>query len=163
MKQLILDEKNAKALFGNADKDFKQMLIDTFGEEFFSQKITDRIKTFEDACQDNGLDPHDVLPFHKPTNARQEAANAFAKLDIISESLLEGARLDWTDSSQQKWYPWFNNYQPGSGFRFDGALCGWTYAGTFGGARLCVDTQEKARYFGTQFLEIWNKFLNPNK
>lgn len=128
-----------------------------------SAKPIDRIKTFEDAYEDLGLDSEDELPFGIPANARQEAANAFTMLDIISESLLEGAKLDWADESQKKWYPYFYDYKPGSGFRFGGASYVWSYASTDGGARLCVDTQEKATYFGTQFLDIWNKFLNPNK
>ena len=28
--------------------------------------------------------------------------------------------------------------------------------------RLCLDTYEKARYFGTQFLELWTEYLAYN-
>lgn len=164
MKQLIIDEKKAKMLFPKADEEFKGILKASFGEELFSQKNIDRIKTFEDACHDLDLDPGGVLPYPRPaSNARQIAANAFAMLDIITEALLEGVKLDWTNDTQKKWYPWFNNYKPGSGFRFGDSGFVWADTYATGGARLCVDTQEKAQYLGTQFIDIWNKFLNPNK
>lgn len=129
----------------------------------YEQKITDRIKSYEDACEDLGLDPVEDLPFQNPKNNRQEAANAFHMLDVITESLLEGKKLDWEDADQRKWYPVFNNYSSGSGFRFLYSFGAWTNSGATGGARLCVDTQEKSDYLGTQFLAIWNKFLNPIK
>lgn len=162
MTTLKIDGTKARKLFPNASPEFKEMLNDSFGKEFFSQKITDRINSYEDACADLGLNPED-LPFKNPKNNRQEAENAFHMLDVITESLLEGKRLDWEDSDQRKWYPVFNNYSSGSGFRFLYSIYGWAYAAASGGARLCVDTEEKSNHLGTQFLAIWNKFLNPNK
>lgn len=162
MTTLKIDGNKARILYPTATPEFKEMLIDSFGKEFFSQKITDRIKSYEDACADLGLDPED-LPFKNPKNNRQEADNAFHMLDVITESLLEGKKLDWEDSDQRKWYPVFNNYSSGSGFRFLGSNYVWSHSLADGGARLCVDTQEKADYSGNQFLPIWNKFLNPNK
>lgn len=161
MQQLQIDSRKAKMLYEKGSDEIKEIMVDSFGKEFFSKKIIDRIKTYEDACADLGLDPIDELPFTIAKNARQEAANAFTMLDIISEVLLENAKIDWTDSDQEKWYPYFNNYTSGSGFRFGGAAFGGANAGAGGGARLCLDTQEKAMYFGKQFIDIWNKFLNP--
>ena len=129
----------------------------------YEQKIIDRIKSYEDACEDLGIDPVEDLPFKNAKNNRQEAANAFHMLDLITESLMEGKRLDWEDANQAKWDPVFNKYNSGSGFRFLVSSNGWTAASAAGGARLCVDTQEKSNYLGTQFLAIWNKFLNPIK
>jgi hypothetical protein len=163
MTTLKIDETKARKLFTTATTEFKEMLIDSFGKEFFSQKITDRIKSYEDACADLGLDPVESLPFKNPKNNRQEAENAFHMLDVITESLLEGKKLDWEDSDQRKWYPVFSDYSSDSGFRFMHSDNVWTRAYAYGGARLCVDTQEKADYLGTQFLPIWNKFLNPIK
>lgn len=126
------------------------------------QKIIDRIKTWEDAAKEAGIDPLD-LPFKNDSKtARQEAVNAFYQLDVIAEVLRKGVVLDWTDSDQIKWYPWFYDYRPGSGFSFDAPGYEWSLTATYGGARLCVDTKEKAVFFGTQFLSIWNKFQNPN-
>lgn len=162
METIQIKKENALAAYKNADKKTKELLENLFGKSLLYTNIMDRIKSFEDACEVVGADPED-LPYKNPKNAREEAVNAFHMLDIISEALLEGKVLDWTDSDQPKYYPWFNNYKPGSGFRFNATTYVWTYALASGGARLCLDTEEKAKYFGTQFLDIWNKFQNPNK
>lgn len=46
MKNLQINEDKALKLYPNASAEFKQMLDDSFGKEFFSRKITDRVKTF---------------------------------------------------------------------------------------------------------------------
>lgn len=159
-----IDLKKAQSLYPTAQGAFKNMLEDEFGVDKLKPPVfSDRIKTFEDACKALGLNPATEVPFKKPTTNRQKFLNACAKLDIISEALLEGVVLDWTDSNQKKWAPWFDRYSPGAGFRFDDSGYWWTGTGACGGARLCVDTSEKADYFGTQFLDIWNDFLQPIK
>jgi hypothetical protein len=159
MEQSIID--GLKSLFKSASEKDQTILVQKFGESFFKMSVFDRIKTFEDACKDQGISTD--LPFQLPHSSLQRATNAFYKLDVINKSLLEGAVLDWEDSNQKKWYPWFTDYSTGSGFRFLDANCGWAGTNASGGARLCLDTQEKAKYFGTQFLDIWNDFQNPNK
>lgn len=160
-KTLTINPSQARIIYPKADVVLKLWLQETFGKEHFTAKITDRIKTWEDAAAEKGLHPIDSLPFKTPTNSSQEATNAFFMLDIIADVLRQGVVLDWTNSSQKKWYAWFNNYKPGSGFSFHGTDYGWTSTHASGGARLCVDTSEKAEYFGKQFLPLFNKFLNP--
>lgn len=163
MNILQIDERTARALYPTAADNFKVMLEDKFGKENLYQKVTDRIKTWHDAAKVKGIDPVDSLPFIKPLNTFQEAANAFFMLDIIADVLNEGTVLDWANSNQKKWYAWFNNYQPGSGFSFYVTDCDWATTTSGGGARLCLHSQELAHYFGTQFLPLFNKFLNPVK
>lgn len=104
----------------------------------YEQKITDRIKSYEDACEDLGLDPVEDLPFKNPKNNRQEAENAFHMLDVITESLMEGKILDWEDGDKKKWYPVFSDYSSGSGFRFLYSTYGWTFTYAAGGAHLSL-------------------------
>jgi hypothetical protein len=63
------------------------MLLDTFGEKFFHQKITDRVKIFEDACEVLGLFPNAVA---QDDDTIDEAA--YKKLKVIAKALNEG----WT-------------------------------------------------------------------
>lgn len=79
-----------------------------FGKKIF-QPIMERIKTWEDAADEYGIDPVESLPYIMPVNARQEAINAFFKLDVISEVLCEGVLLDWANANQKKWYPGLMN------------------------------------------------------
>lgn len=148
--------------YGSADEKTKKVLDLIFGSKFFLP-VHDRIKTWEDAAAEKGLDPVNSLPFIKPMDTRQEAANAFFMLDVIAEIICEGETLDWSNSDQRKWFPVFNDYTSGSGFRFDDSSYIWSVSSAKGGARLCVPTKEKADYFGKQFIDLWNKFLNPNK
>jgi hypothetical protein len=162
MIKLATDKKTITDQYKKADPSGKKLLNQIFGDKFFLS-IPERIKTWEDAAKEYGVDPVESLPYPKPTNNRQEALNAFYMLDIISEILCEGVVLDWEDSDQKKWYPYFNDYTPGSGSRFIGTDYDWANANAAGGARLCVPTSELAGYFGEQFLSIWKQFLNPIK
>lgn len=42
------------------------------------------------------------------------------------------------------------------------AYCRSSYSTVYSGFRLSLDTYEKARYFGTQFLELWTEYLAYN-
>ena len=44
-KSLQIDENKAFDLYQTATPEFKQMLEDSFGKEFFKRKITDRVKS----------------------------------------------------------------------------------------------------------------------
>lgn len=153
MQTLQIDQKNAKKLYPNASPEFKQMLTDTFGEKFFSEKITDRVKTFEAACEITGEDPDD----DKFSDGTPDEI-AYKKLKVIAKALNEGKVLSYADSNQKKWYPWFE--YSGSGFRFYDTYCVCTYTLTSGGSRLCFHSDELAKYAGTQFIELYNQFLN---
>lgn len=162
MKNLEIDLKLARTLYPESIGAFKALLQDRFGDKPLQVNIIDQIKNWEDAANIAGIDPIRSLPFTGSNlSSRQKAANAFFKLDVIAEVLREGIVLDWANDNQQKWYSWFNNYSTGAGFSFGASGFGWSYARAGGGARLCVDTQEKAKYFATQFLDIFNEFLNP--
>lgn len=122
-------------------------------------KITDRIKTFEDACDILGLDPLKSIPYSEPANDREKATNAYAKLDIIAEALNEGWKPDWSDSDQDKYNPYFTHR---SGFGL--SCCGYDYwhSGTTVGSRLCYSSRELAKYAGTQFEEIYRELFTKN-
>jgi len=121
------------------------------------QKITDRVKSFEDACDVLSISAADIIPF-KGDNADQLAVNALCKLIAIARALNEGWTPDWDNSSQRKWYPWFWMNNPG--FRFYDTLCDFTFARATGGSRLCFKSAELAEYAGKQFLDIYKSFLS---
>lgn len=50
----------------------------------------------------------------------------------------------------------------GAGFGFLATLYRSSYASARIGFRLCQETEEKARYFGTQFVELWAEYLAFN-
>lgn len=154
MKTLQIDEKNARALYKEASKEFKATLEDTFGKDFFSGKITDRIKTFEDACAELELYPEDVIAGFQETASKDEIA--YRKLKIIAKALNEGWKPDWTDSNQYKYFPWLEYSRSGSCFVCSAAV----YSASDVGSRLCFKSKELALYIGEQFIDLYNEYLN---
>jgi hypothetical protein len=124
------------------------------------KNIIDRVRTFEGACKIEGVKPADVIPFKgKKLTPDQVALNALAMLMLIVKVLREGVVLDYADSNQPKWYPWFIYDKSLSGFRFGGPGYVYTNTLTSGGSRLCVDTEAKAKYMGTKFIKLYNLVL----
>lgn len=158
MKTLQIDPKNALRLYPTADATFKQMLEDSFGKEYFSQKITDRVKTFEDACEILGLPVSEVLPNFYSTNLLDsyvKSVHAFAKLTIIASVLNEGWTADWDNTNQAKYYPWFIKTK--SGFEL---YVNYNFTAAIVSSRLCFKSRELAQYAATQFKDLFNDLLS---
>lgn len=152
MSTLQISRANAQKAFDQADKKGKGLLSDLFGADVFNKKITDRVKSFEDACQVLGMNPSCL--FHGGETKDEEA---YIKLKTIARALNEGWTPDWTDSNEAKYWPYFDSYKSGVGFSYD--ACVYWYATTAVGSRLCYKSSELAKYAGTQFLSIYNDFL----
>lgn len=112
---------------------------------------------------------------------------ALMKLETISRALWGRNFQPKPDGEGSKvyWYPWFalwtkkevedmNPEQRGallSASANDGANAGFgflianyrsSYAHASIGFRLCQETEEKAKYFGQQFIELWAEYLKFN-
>lgn len=142
------------------------------------------IKTYEDACTALGEKVDEVTL----TNAGvPKHIIALMKLELVCKALWGGEVKVYPDPNGNRtyYYPWFALYTKDEVERMDseergllvsacadyGASAGWgcagagtrsSYSGAYGGFRLCLDTYEKARYFGTQFLELWTEYLAYN-
>ena len=155
MKQLQITEQNARKLYNTATPEFKATLEDTFGKEFFSGKITDRIKTYEDACAELGEQPMDEKKLKELGFTVDEIT--YRKLKTIIKALNEGWKCNWNDSNQYKWYPWFK--MSSGGFVFDDADFDYSDAGAGYASRLCFKSDELATYAGKQFLQLYSDFI----
>ena len=112
---------------------------------------------------------------------------ALMKLETISRALWGRNFQPKPDGEGSKvyWYPWFalwtkkevedmNPEQRGALLSANadrGAYAGFgclaadsrsSYAGAGYGFRLCQETEEKAKYFGQQFIELWAEYLKFN-
>lgn len=142
------------------------------------------IKTYEDACTALGEKVDEVTL----TNAGvPKHIIALMKLELVCKALWGGEVKVYPDPNGNRtyYYPWFALYTKDEVERMDseerglllsaaahlGAHAGWGFANAYGryshsnalsGFRLCLDTYEKARYFGTQFLELWTEYLAYN-
>ncbi|MGB4775721.1 MAG: hypothetical protein WBP45_11140 [Daejeonella sp.] len=126
-------------------------------------KITEKIKTYEDACQVEGVDPVKSLPYPSPQSDDEKAINGVAKMFRIGRVLNEGWQPDWNNDNEYKYYSWFDmeTYpdQVGSGAGFSSYDYGCDGSGTIVGSRLCFKSRELAEYAGKQFLSIYREYM----
>ena len=158
METLQINKGNALTAYDKGSQPEKNLLENLFGKQTFSRKITDRVKTYEDACAVLGIDPNASLPYLTDADGDIAFLNATAKLVIIVRALNEGWTPDWSNSSQYKHYPWFRANPAGSGFSFRVCVFDCTLSNV--GSRLVFKSEELAKYAGTQFLDIYNQFLS---
>lgn len=154
MKTLQITEANARKLYKDATPEFKTTLEDTFGKEFFSDKITDRIKTYEDACRALGEAPLNKLSCFISALTQDEIF--YRRLKTITKALNEDWTPDWSDGDQKKWVPYFNT---SSGFAFDDADYRYSAPPAGYGSRLCFKSEELAEYAGRQFTDLYRGFI----
>lgn len=143
--------------------------------------VRERIKTFEDACREIGIDS-EAWNRDKISLGLEPDVLAFLKLRIIVKALNEGWEPQFTED-ECRYYPWFVLYTGEEYNRLDeeekprvvhrsysyaGALGGVSCAGANSdssstnaliGVRLAFKTSELAAYCGRQFLDIWADFV----
>lgn len=143
--------------------------------------VRKRIKTFEDACHEIGIDA-EAWNRDKISLGLEPDVLAFLKLRIIVKALNEGWEPRFTED-ECRYYPWFILYTGEEYNKLDeeeksrvvcrsnyyaNALGGVSCAGassdssvTFAnvGVRLAFKTSELAAYCGRQFLDIWADFV----
>ncbi len=157
---LVITKAKAIQAYFNASDETKKLLANLFGEEILSQKITDRIKTFEDACTIQNKKVDDVIPFKIPfTTQDQTACNLLVQLRMINSALCEDWQADYADDDQKKWRPWFKWDASSSCFRFSFSGYDYTAAHAGSGVRLVFPTKELSDYFGTQFEKLNSDYL----
>ena len=143
--------------------------------------VRKRIKTFEDACREIGIDA-EAWNRDKISLGLEPDVLAFLKLRIIVKALNEGWEPQFTED-ECRYYPWFILYTREEYNKLDeeeksrvvfrssnnaAALGGVSYADASYdssnscaniGVRLAFKTSELAAYCGRQFLDIWADFV----
>lgn len=151
MRTLQISEKKAMELYNNGSDELKTVLEESFGKEFFQRKITDRIKTYEDACAELGINSLDEAKLMELGLTKHDIA--YQKLATIVKALNEGWIPDWDNYDEYKYYPWFE--MSPSSFAFGGSLYDAACAAAGSGSRLKFQTRELAEYAAKQFIDIW--------
>ena len=114
-------------------------------------KVTDRVKTYEDACKELGRQPYNEDQLMTLGLTKNDIA--YQKMVVIIEALNEGWKPDWDNWDECKYYPWFD--MSPSSFAFFGSCYGRTNADAGSGSRLKLKSRELAVYAGKQFKDIW--------
>lgn len=153
-----------------------------FGKETFKPKdITERVKSFEDACRELGKS-HPLVCQYNAIDDVDTNLNAYLKLRIICAALNEGWEPKFTED-EVRWYPWFwlytqdeiNNmdeqekqdrhlistgdYETGyAGFAYAYSTDAPSATSTSVGSRLCLKSEALAVYCVKQFIDLWADF-----
>lgn len=154
------------------------------------QDVTERIKTFEDACNALGDEHPFVKEYWGVVNINLDIAQdliAYLKLRIICAALNEGWEPTF-DEDEMRYYLWFRIYSKSEYEKLDEnkkkqcvplrssynayAVGGLVYAyanyagslsGTYSGVQLAFRTRELAEYCGKQFIEIYADYCFKSK
>ena len=158
-------------------------------EEKDNRPVTERIKTFEDACNELGEENALVQAYRTAefnTSGNQSDVSdvvAYLKLRVIAEALNEGWKPQFTHD-ETRYYPWFyfctqeeidkmdeekkKKLWLFGGLSYSGSDCGlasahsnyaWSSSSSSLSARLAVKSEAIAKYFGRQFIDIWADYI----
>ena len=181
-----IEESKLQTAYANACDGVKDFMESLFGKKVFeAAKPTlddyKTIRTYEDACKALGE------PIFEDPNNLPNHIIALMKLETISRALWGRNWQPQPDAEGNNvfWFPWFALWtkkevedmkpeQRGallSAHAGTGAYAGFGFlhasyrssgANADVGFRLCQETEEKAKYFGQQFIELWAEYLKFN-
>ena len=119
--------------------------------------ITERVKTYEDACKELGRQAYNEDQLMKLGLTKNDIA--YQKMVVIVEALNEGWKPDVCDSNVRRWYPWFDPKGSPSSFAFGDSGYAYGIARAGSGSRLALKSEELADYCGRQFLQLWKEII----
>lgn len=137
-------------------------IFDYFYKEEDYEEITDRVKTYEDACKVLGVEP--INEQNAKAQGFRSDEIARRKLETIAAALNEGWKPDWNNTDQYKYYPYFyiqeNAKGKGSaGLSYASTIIAAAYTNANIGSRLCFYASRLARYASNQFTDLYEQIL----
>lgn len=151
MKNLQMDDATARKIYPIAAPELKAILEDTFGKPFFSQDITERVRTMEDVYRESGKTYADIA---KPGDTPDEIG--YKKAKLIFAVMNEGWVPDYNNPNENKYeLRWVKNKNGGFSF---GSYDFW-FSTTSAGARLTARSGKIADHIGNNFEKEFNEFL----
>ncbi len=135
----------------------KEILEESFGKDFFTKKITERVNNYRDVCDILRVNPcDDSIKIEVEGFDRSElnVVRNFIKKLRITKVLNEG----WLPKKgDRRWYNW---YDVSSGFVFVSAYCVSSFAFTDSASRLCFKDSELAKFYTEKFKDVDEGFFD---
>ena len=181
-KTIEVKVEDIKRAFDEANDNVKKSILTLFPQLKEALPVTDRVKTFEDACHESGIDPEQYMSKYEDEPAD---VIAYMKLRVICKALNEG----WTPrfvKGEKRYFPYFylytneeisrmseeeksrvvyrSDYHANAygGVSFACAYYDSVYVANVG-SRLAFKTEELAEYAGKQFIDLWTDFCLTKK
>lgn len=183
-----IKNENLIAAYNAADESGKTMLRAMFPDMEWNEAkndnrpITERVKTFEDACNILGCCPGELEQMWAEGGITEPDEIAYQKLRLITAALNEGWTPKFTEN-EWRWYPWFALWTDEeladkseewkrerclqstggyvtqySGFAYARSNNAPSYSAAYFGSRLCFKSDTLADYAGKQFIDLWMDF-----
>ena len=144
------------------EEDEDTTVFDFYTDEQEYEEITDRVKSYTDACNVLGIEPMNEQDMKARGYRPDEIARR--KLETITEALNEGWKPDWNNTDEYKYYPYFYIKEnakaqgtAGLAFAHTFSTASSTYACV--GSRLCFKTEAMSDYAGRTFTELYEQIL----
>lgn len=178
-KTIEVKVEDIKRAFDEADDNVKNCILNLFPQIREALPVTDRVKTFEDACREVGIDPTQYISKYDGESAD---VIAYMKLRVICKALNEG----WTPrfaKGEYRYFPYFRIYSEediirmseeektsmvcrsgsyaytGGGVAYDCAGCDRACAFANHAPEISLKTKELAEYAGKQFLSLYADYF----
>lgn len=154
---LTVDSDELLASFDSYDEaeECAMQLMETTGKEIYLIEV---IGTYSPV-----IDSYEAAKTYLGRDAKnhQKALLALEKLIVIAEAWNKADEFvpDYDNINQNKWFPWFRYSDDAAGFVFAYVSLTATSMRAYFGSRLCFKTEERAKQFGEQFIDLWNDFL----
>lgn len=183
-KTIEVKVEDIKRVFDEANDNVRNCILNLFPQIKEDLQITDRVKTFKDACRELGEDHPFVLAYQN-TNLCDPDDNkdvlAHLKLRIITAALNEGWKPQFVED-ERRYYPYFHICSEEEISRMSeeeksrvvyrsycsaSALVSVSFAyadyDTAIASLLAFKTEELAEYAGKQFIDLWTDFCFTKK
>lgn len=178
-KTIEVKVEDIKRAFDEANDNVKNGILNSFPQIREALLVTDRVKTFEDACREVGIDPTQYISKYDGESAD---VIAYMKLRVICKALNEG----WTPrfvKGEYRYFPYFYLYTneeisqmskeeksrvvfrsdsdavANGGVSHADASNDSAYVNAYIGSRLAFKTSELAEYAGKQFADLYVDYL----
>lgn len=151
-----------------------------------NRPVTERVKTFEDACKELGINAEQIQKKWKDAGLTEVDEVAYQKLRIITLALNEGWKPQFTED-EIRYTPWLvlytkeevenaseeekeaynlqlwlaggdSNSVANCGLAYAHSNYAWSNSYADYSARLAYKTRELARYSGLQFTDLWANY-----
>ena len=163
-----------------------KVLEELFGKDTFKpEDVTERVKTFEDACRELGEEHQSVKAYREWMRIEYAGCKdiaAYLKLRIICAALNEGWKPQFTEDEARHVSCFFiytkqeleemdeeernrvvarafNNASAIGDLVYASAIYASSDSSTYYGSRLAFKSRELAIYCGQQFIDIWADFV----
>ena len=182
-KVIEIKVEDIKRAFDEDNDNVKNCILNLFPQIREALPVTDRVKTFEDACREVGIDPTQYISKYDGESAD---VIAYMKLRVICKALNEG----WTPQfvkGEFRYFPYFRLYSgediismseeeksrlvyrsdshayAHGGVSYANAVYDSAYVSAYFGSLLVFKTRELTEYAGKQFIDLWADFCLTKK